>query len=110
MAPAASFLESKLNMWVKTDDSFTTDGKIIICLACNESIGCSMKSQLEQHVRSPLHTKNKQRSSSKKKVLLTQMQQSLTSRNEFKDMCNWMVSENIPWLKLQVPEFRLFLE
>jgi hypothetical protein len=30
MAPAASSLTSKLNLWVKMDDSITTDGKIII--------------------------------------------------------------------------------
>jgi hypothetical protein len=30
MALVASSLASKLNLWVKTDDSFTTDGKIII--------------------------------------------------------------------------------
>jgi hypothetical protein len=85
-------------MWVKTDDYFTTGGKIIICLACSKNIGCSMKLQLEQYVRSELHTKNKQMSSSKKQVLLIQMQQPSTSRNEFfNDMCNWMVSVNISW-------------
>jgi hypothetical protein len=60
MAPVSSSLASKLNLLVKSDDSFTTDGKTVICLGCNESIGCSMKSQLEQHVRSALHKKNKQ--------------------------------------------------
>jgi hypothetical protein len=25
-------------------------------------------------------------------------------------MCNWMVSANIPWFKLQMAEFRSFLE
>jgi hypothetical protein len=98
-------------VWVITDDSFTTDGKIVIYLACNRSIGCSMKSRLEQNARSSLHTKNMQLSFSKKLVLLTQVQQSSTSRNElFKDMCNWMVSANSPWFKLQMPEFRSFLE
>jgi hypothetical protein len=50
MAPVASSLGSKLNLWVKIDDPFTTDCKIVIRLDCNKSIGCSMKSQLEQHV------------------------------------------------------------
>jgi hypothetical protein len=70
-----------------------------------------MKSQLEQQLQSALHTKNMQLSSSKKQVLLTQMQQSSTSRHEFfKDMCNWMVSANIPLFKLQMPGFRSFLK
>jgi hypothetical protein len=44
-------------------------------------------------------------------VLLTQMQQPSISRNEFfKDMCNWMVSANIPWFKLQMPKFWSLLE
>jgi hypothetical protein len=29
MAPVASFLASKLNWWVKIDDFFITDGKIV---------------------------------------------------------------------------------
>jgi hypothetical protein len=66
MAPAAASLASKLNLWVKTDDSFTMDGKIVICLAHKRRIACSMKSQSEQHIQSMLHTKNKQLSSSKK--------------------------------------------
>jgi hypothetical protein len=55
MAPVASPLASKLNLWVKTDDSFTTDGKIVICLACNGSIGYSMEPQFEHHVRTYKH-------------------------------------------------------
>jgi hypothetical protein len=39
------------------------------------------------------------------------MQQSSTSRNElYKDMCKWMVYGNIPWFKLQMPEFQSFLK
>jgi hypothetical protein len=111
MALVASSLAPVLNLWVKIDDFFTTDSKIVICLACNKSIGCSMKSQLDQHVQSTLHTRNKRLSSLKKQVLLTQMQQSSTSRNEFfKDMCSWMVSAKIPWFKLQMPKFWSYLE
>jgi hypothetical protein len=75
MAPVASFLASKLNLWGKIDDSFTTDGKIVVCLAYNKIIGCSTKSRLEQYVRSAQNKKNKKLSSSKQQVLLTQMQQ-----------------------------------
>jgi hypothetical protein len=104
MAPVASSLASKLHLWVKTDDTFTTDGKIIICLACNRSIGCTMKSQRATYKEQAIEF-------SKKRVLSTQMQQSSTKRNEFfKDMCNWFVSANIPWFKLQMPEFRSLLE
>jgi hypothetical protein len=43
-------------------------------------------------------------------VLLTQMQQSSTARNEFfKDICKWMVSVTIPRFKLQMPQFWLYL-
>jgi hypothetical protein len=38
MAPVASSVASKLNLWVKIDHSFTSDGKIVICLACNKSV------------------------------------------------------------------------
>lgn len=111
MPPVASKLSSKLKSWVTIDDSFTTDGAVVLCQACNKKITCSMKSQLEQHVRSALHTRNKALQTSKKQVLLSQMQQSSSARNEFfYDMCTAMVAANIPWYKLQVPKYRAFLE
>jgi hypothetical protein len=68
-----------------------------------------MKSQLEQHTVSDLHTKNKELQCSKKQVLLAQMQQESGIRNEFfKDLCSAMVAANIPWYKLQM--FRSFLK
>ncbi|KAJ4451701.1 hypothetical protein ANN_03171 [Periplaneta americana] len=76
MTPVASKLSSKLKSWVKIDDSFTTDSDVVLYQACNKKTGCSMKSQLGQHVRSALHTKNKALQTSKKQVLLSQMQQS----------------------------------
>jgi hypothetical protein len=39
MASVASPLVSKLNLWVKIDDSFTTDGKIVICLLATKVFG-----------------------------------------------------------------------
>lgn len=111
MAPVASTLAAKLRSWITVDDAFTTDGKVVVCQVCNKKIGCSMKSQLDQHVSSAMHTKNKSLQSSKRQVLLTQMQQSLSGRNAFfQDLCRAMVAANIPWYKLQVPEFRSFLQ
>jgi hypothetical protein len=57
MVPVASSLASKLKLWVAIDDTFPTDGKFVICQVCDKKIGCTMKSQLEQHSRSALHTK-----------------------------------------------------
>jgi hypothetical protein len=89
------------------DDTFTTDGKVVICQVCDKKIGCTMMSQLEQHTRNALHTKHKQLQCFKKQVLLTQMQQESGIRNEFfKDLCDAMVAADIPWYKLQVPKFR----
>jgi hypothetical protein len=62
-----------------------------------------------QNLRSPLYAKSKEQSSSKKKVLLSQVQQSLTSRKEFfKDMYNWIVSANIPGLNSKCSNFGHF--
>jgi hypothetical protein len=106
MTPVASSLASKLNPWVKIDDSFTTDGKIVVMS------GLQQKYLVFQEVTvRTTCTKNKQLSYSKKQVLLTQMQQSSTPRCEFfKDMCNWMVSANIPWIKLPNDPILSFLE
>ena len=93
------------------DDAFTTDGEIVLCRACNKQIGCSMKSQLQQHICTDAHAKNKAMQSSKKQMLLTQMQKTPNSTNEFfRDMCSAMVAANIPWYKLEVPEYRAFLQ
>jgi hypothetical protein len=55
MALAASSLVSKLNLWVKTDDFFTTDSKIITCLACNKGwvfseISCTKHTTYKEQV------------------------------------------------------------
>lgn len=112
MAPTASSLSSKLKSWVQIDSAFTTDGKAVFCQVCDKNIGCSMKSQLEQHLQSNLHTRNKERSSSSKQVLLTKMQQQSSSSNSefYKDMALAMIAANVPWYKLQVPQFKSFLE
>jgi hypothetical protein len=53
----------------------------------------------------------KQLQGSKNQVLLAQMQQESGIRNEFfKDLCSAMVAADIPWYKIQVPNFRSFLE
>jgi hypothetical protein len=72
-----------------------------------------MKSQLEQQIRSAVRAKHKQLQCSKKQVLLTQMQQESTRRirNEFfKDLCDAVVAADIPWYKLQVQSFVIFLK
>jgi hypothetical protein len=83
MAAIASSLVSTLKLWMAIDDAFATDGKVVICQVCDKKIGCTMKSQLEQHTRSAVHTKHKQLHYCKKQVLLTQMQQESGIRNEF---------------------------
>ncbi|KAJ8892927.1 hypothetical protein PR048_005508 [Dryococelus australis] len=52
----ASTLAAKLQLWVSIDDAFTT---VPTCQVCNKKFGCSMKLQLDQHVASAMHTKNK---------------------------------------------------
>jgi hypothetical protein len=111
MAPVVSSLASELKSWVAIDDAFTTDGKVVIFQVCCKKIGCTMKSQLEQHIRSAFHTKHKQLQCSKKQVLLTQMQQESGIRNEFfKDLCHAVVAADTPWYKFQVPKFLSFFE
>ena len=112
MAPVASSLSSKLKAWISVDSALITDGKTVLCQTCDKRIGCTMKSQIDQHLRSNLHIKYKQRVSSKKQVLLTQLQGRPTSSNSefYKELCMALVAGNIPWNKLQVPEFKHFLQ
>ena len=110
MAPVASSLAAKLRSWITVDNAFTTDGKVVLCQVCDKKVGCTMKSQLEQHTRNAVHNKNKQLRSAKKQTLLTQMQTDSPRSEFYKELCEAMVAANIPWNKLQVPKYRAFLE
>lgn len=107
----ASSVTSKLKSWVTIDDAYTTDGKVVVCQVCDKKVGCSMKSQLEQHIKTALHQKNKELQCPKKQVLLTQMQPASENISEFfKDLSRAFIAADIPWYRLQVPELSSFLE
>ncbi|KAJ8873581.1 hypothetical protein PR048_024399 [Dryococelus australis] len=75
-----------------------------MCLVCNKHIGCAMKSQLYEHVASAMRTKNKTLQSSKGQVLLTQR-----TNLQVEEM-NFSKTSAELWCKLQVPEYRTFLQ
>ena len=93
-------------------------GKNVFCKACEKTIGAGQKSLITQHHKASSHVKNM---SLKKKRNATQSQledalagpsSAKKSRaNELgKELCEAMLSANIPFSKLDNPRYRDFLE
>lgn len=116
--------------WIKRIDdstSYTTDGKVIVCQACQQQvfpilttfkrrqrrhftkIPCSMYSQLVQHNNTAKHKANLEHSNRKKQPFIAD---SLANNNKdpfHQDLCNALISADIPFNKLRNPSFKNFL-
>lgn len=80
---------------------FSTDGQILFCLMCNSNVTATKKFQVDQHLKTAKHLKNAEL---KKPIqtLLTQNLGATSKVSEFnKDLCEALVSANIPVHKLK---------
>ena len=76
-------------------------GENIFCTICKFEITIRRKYYIDRHCNSKKHTENVQRSSTSSNEAYTQ--------SEFnEDLCNMMISANIPFKKLDNPHFRSF--
>ncbi len=95
------------------DDSF----KSVFCKICEKSFGGSQKWQIVQHRNSEKHKKNakvkdKNVKTQKQIVDMMKSKDNPPSRSEVvgKELCSAMLAANIPWMKLEVPQLKEFLE
>ncbi|KAF0701519.1 DUF659 domain-containing protein [Aphis craccivora] len=103
-----------INQWIEPYNKdtivFTTDGNVVYCQVCNRQVPCNKKFQITQHVHTSFHSDSLKRSiNNKKQMLLGNVYKSKTN-NFNEDLCLSLVAANIPWFKLQVPQFRDFLQ
>lgn len=109
----------KLNSYIKEfggPDIFSTDGNVLFCQICGKQVSCSKRNHVEQHVNSTRHQLllNKQNSATtlKHHFISNAMGESSTARkqSEFNlDLCQMLLSANIPLKKLENPTLRSFL-
>lgn len=72
-------------------------------------MACVKRSQLKQHDETAQHIKNRTLHKTHKQQLLTnKISQSPDTFNE--ELCEALLSANIPWVKLNNPQLRGFLE
>ncbi|KAL4125966.1 hypothetical protein QTP88_010198 [Uroleucon formosanum] len=93
-------------------DIFSTDGYILFCKICDVKVAADKKFTVEQHVSRQKHIngidrKNLQTEKSKNQSLLTQPSRKCTFNY---DLCQALLSANIPLNKLSNDCFRNFLE
>src|SRR5277367_621329 len=106
----------KLRQWLKDygGEGLETDGDVILCTYCDKGVSCDQKSQVKQHVETYLHSTNKARhlkNKLKKQLLLTQIPVPGTSSDPFsEELCEALISADIPLSKLNNEKFRSFLE
>ena len=96
---------------------FLADGKTLFCKVCEKAYeNVVKKSQIGQHVGSKTHEKNRQLKR-KRNVTQAQLEDCFATKLKKsrativgKELCEAFLATSIPWMKLDVPKFRGFLE
>lgn len=106
-------LSNKLNKYVSSYPGvFSTDGSVLFCIVCSKSVSHDKKSLVNQHIEGKNHKeaverRNSRASSSSTQPLISQLKQQ-SQFNE--DLCDMMISCDIPLNKLSNPKFVAFLQ
>jgi len=93
-------------------DIFSTDGHVLYCKMCEIKINFEKKYNISQHMKTDKHQKSVKRQNDQEQRKLQQLLTNQSSaKSDFnKDLCQAMVSANIPLNKLSNKTFRVFLE
>lgn len=100
-------LSSKIEGWIIGKTNYTVDDDGLFCKVCDKILNCEKQFHVVQHEASEKHRKN-----SEKSVKQTQRVLEFSGNDSFSmDLCNALIlAANIPWAKLDCPEFKSFLE
>lgn len=83
---------------------------MVYCQVCSKMITCIKKSQIVQHINTTLHFNALKRKTNNKKQPFVLDAKFKTTNIFNEELCASLISANIPWSKLQVPQFKTFLE
>nr|CAD7429577.1 unnamed protein product [Timema monikensis] len=95
--------------WIGGDRNFTTDGKIMFCQPCSKEVKCEKKYPLEQHKHPAIHMKNSEKKTGSQPIFPKVNDADKTQEQFSVDLCSAMIAANIPWKKLENPDFNAFL-
>lgn len=90
--------------------SFSTDGYILYCKICDTKVASQKRFNVDQHISSGKHKRGMERDENLKQSLIKINAVSDGLSIFWMDLCNALVSANIPLGKLKNNEFRSFLE
>lgn len=96
------------------EEVFSTDGSILFCKVCEVKVAAERRFTVQQHIGREKH-KRAVENADKKKTSQLLIAQSVgvkasTSSDFFKELCDVLVSVNIPLKKINNPKFKNFLE
>lgn len=96
------------------DEVFSTDGKVILCKLCNKAIICERRSQVLQHLKTTIHESSAARAQKKSQQLISTALSGVDTKSQKSafsaDLCEALVSADIPIFKVQHNAFKAFLE
>jgi len=96
------------------EDAFSSDGSILFCKLCEVKVAAEKRFTVQQHIGREKHKRAVEHSNKQKKaqLLLSQsIAKKVDTSSEFcKELCDVLVSANIPLSKINNPELKRFLE
>lgn len=105
---------SKLKNYVSQygEKVFSTDGVILYCKICDVRVGAEKKFSVDQHVNREKHKRGLQRLQGEKQVVQQMLfgQVRPSGSPFFTDLCEALISADIPLAKLNNTKFKEFLE
>lgn len=91
------------------NETFKSDGHVLLCVACGQSVSCLQRSLITQHINTSKHKENKVRKIKFNQNFITSS--SSNSKSTFDtDLCRTLIKADIPLTKLKNPTFKMFLE
>jgi hypothetical protein len=99
----------KFNWYIREfGDELFIQTDILYCKSCETKLRAQSKSHVRQHLETPKHQKSMQTFNCGQ---ITTRQTSINNRNDFNsDLCQFLISTNIPFYRLLMPEFKAFIE
>ncbi|KAF0747085.1 DUF659 domain-containing protein [Aphis craccivora] len=92
------------------NETFKSDGHVLYCVACGQSVSCLQRSLITQHINTTKHKENKVRKFQCTQNFITSSA-SLNSKSNFNtDLCRALIKADIPLTKLKNSTFKMFLE
>lgn len=116
MPKSKTKLSTKLQDYVKEfGNDFKTDKQILFCNICEVAVSTNQRSQVIQHLTSDKHKKRKTISTAteqrKQQFIIDGLSGASSIQSVFnKDLCNALLSADIPLAKLNNDVFKQFLE